>query len=194
MATKANADVSALIAAWSSGDQTALNHLIPEVYPELRRLARQHLCRRGSHSTLDSAAIVNEVYLRLIRSRGLHCESRPHFFATCAQIIRHIMVDHAREGQYAKRGGDAVHVALDEELLVGRAKGVEILALDDALKSLAKIDARKSLVVELRYFGGLSVEETAHVLQISAETVFRDWRMARSWLYRELTGRTDRRG
>lgn len=191
---KAPADVSALIEAWSNGDQAALNDLIPEVYPELRRVARQYLGRRASQHTLDSGALINEVYLKLVHARGLRCESRAHFFATCAQIIRRILVDHARSRQYAKRGGDIIQVSLDEALLGTRAREVEILALDDALTSLAKLDVRKSQVVELRYFGGLSVEETAEVLRISAETVYRDWRMAKTWLHRELTGTTDRSG
>jgi len=187
MSTKVPADVSALIAAWSKGDQAALNDLIPEVYPELRRVARQHLNRRPPDQTLDSAALINEVYLKLIHAHGLRCENRAHFFATCAQIIRRILVDHARRRQYAKRGGDAVQVALDEALLGTRSRGIEVLALDDALTSLAKLDSRKTQVVELRYFGGLSVEETAEVLGVSVETVYRDWKMAKTWLHRELT-------
>jgi RNA polymerase sigma factor (TIGR02999 family) len=188
---KAPADISALLAAWSDGDQAALNDLIPEVYPELRRVARRHLGRCTPHETLDSAAVINEVYLKLVQARGLRCENRAHFFATCAQIIRRILVDHARTRQYIKRGGDAVQVSLDEALLGTRAKGVEILALDQAVTSLSKLDSRKAQVVELRFFGGLSVEETAAFLQISVETVYRDWRMAKTWLHRELTGKAD---
>ena len=188
MASKGLTDVSALISAWSDGDQAALNDLIPVVYPDLRRIARWCLGRPAADHTLDSAALINEVYLKLVRARGLPCESRAHFFATCAQIMRRILVDHARNRRYAKRGGDVVQVSLDEALLGTRAKGVEILALDQALTSLAKLDARKSLVVELRFFGGLSVEETAAVLNVSMETVHRDWRLAKTWLHRELTG------
>ena len=193
MAAKAPADISALIEAWSNGDKAALNDLIPEVYPQLRRVARQQLGRRARQQTLDSAALINEVYLKLVRARGLRCEGRAHFFATCAQIIRRILVDHARSRQYAKRGGDAMQISLDEALLGTRAKGVEILRLDDALTSLTKLDVRKGQVVELRFFGGLSVEETAEVLGISVETVYREWRMAKTWLYRELIGPADPR-
>jgi RNA polymerase sigma factor (TIGR02999 family) len=136
--------------------------------------------------TLESASLVNEAYLKLIRARGIQCENRVHFFALCAQMIRRILVDHARGRRYAKRGGNEVRVPWEEALLGTRARGVEVLALDDALASLAKIDSRKGRVVELRFFGGLSVEETAQVLRISPQTVLRDWHMAKVWLSREL--------
>ena len=182
-------DITGLLAAWNEGNEEALNRLIPVVYPDLRRIARLHLARR--EHTLESAALVHEAYVKLIRARGIHCENRLHFFALCAQIIRHILVDHARKGRYAKRGGDQVRVPWEEALLGTRARGVELLALDDALASLAKVDARKGRVVELRFFGGLSVEETAEVLHISPQTVMRDWKMAKVWLLRELgTSRT----
>lgn len=185
-------DLSGLITAWSNGDAEALNELIPLVYPELRRIARQHL-RRNPNYTFQSAALVNEAYLKLVQAPGIHCESRAHFFALCAMTIRRILVDHVRKGRYQKRGGGAVKVPLEELLLGVRSRGVEVLALDDALASLSKIDPRKERVVELRYFGGLSVEETAEVLSISSETVMRDWRMAKMWLYRELNRRRDTR-
>ena len=184
MIPEGSQEITGLLAAWNEGNEEALSRLIPIVYPELRRIARLHLARRDQ--TLESAALVNEAYLKLIRARGIPCESRVHFFALCAQIIRRILVDHARKRHYAKRGGDAVRVPLEEALLGTRARGVEVLALDDALASLAKLDPRKSRVVELRFFGGLSVEETAEVLRISPETVLRDWRMAKVWLFREL--------
>lgn len=180
-------DISGLLVAWSNGDEEAIKDVIAAIYPQLRRIARQHLRHRAPDHTLESAALVNEAYLKLIRARGIRCESRAHFFALCAQMIRRILVDHARNRQYAKRGGDAVRVPLDETLLGTQARGVEVLALDEALRSLSKIDFRKGRVVELRYFGGLSAEETAEVLQISPETVLRDWRMAKTWLFRELT-------
>jgi RNA polymerase sigma-70 factor (ECF subfamily) len=180
-------DISGLLAAWSNGDAEALRGLIPVVYPELRRIARQHLGRVSPGHTLESAALANEAYLKLIRVKGLHCEHRAHFFALCAQMIRRILVDHARGHRSAKRGGDAVHVPLDEALLGAQARGVEVVALDEALSALSTIDARKGRVVELRYFGGLTVEETAGVLQISPETVQRDWKMAKAWLFRELS-------
>lgn len=179
-------EITKLLTAWSKGDEEALNRLIPVVYPELRRIARQHIARQQHDHTLESAALANEAYLKLIRAHGLHCQNRAHFFALCAQMIRRILVDYARKRRYAKRGGDAERVPLEEALLGTRALGVEVLALDDALLSLSRIDPRKSRVVELRYFGGLSVEETADVLHVSPETVMRDWKMAKSWLFREL--------
>jgi RNA polymerase sigma factor (TIGR02999 family) len=179
-------DVSTLLAAWSEGDEEALKRLVPAVYPEIRRIARQHLGRYARDHTLQSAALANEVYLKLIHSEGIHCESRTHFFALCAQMIRRILVDHARRAGSAKRGGDVVQVELEEALIGIRARGVEVLALDQALAELAKIDPRKVQVVELRFFGGLTIEETAEVLRISPETVRRDWKMARTWLFREL--------
>jgi RNA polymerase sigma-70 factor, ECF subfamily len=178
-------DITGLLATWSEGNEEALSRLIPVVYPELRRIARVHLARRDH--TLESAALVNEAYLKLIRARGIQCENRLHFFALCAQIMRRLLVDHARRFRYAKRGGDQVRVPLEETLLGTRARGVEVLALDDALASLAKRDPRKARVVELRFFGGLSVEETAEFLRISPETVLRDWKMAKVWLLRELS-------
>jgi RNA polymerase sigma-70 factor, ECF subfamily len=188
MALEGEQDITGMLVAWSHGDEAALKSLIALIYPELRRIARRHLGRR--EHTLESAAVANEAYLKLIRARGIQCENRTHFFALCAQVIRRILVDHARQGGAGKRGGDAVRIPMDEALLGTRARGVEVIALDEALSSLSKIDPRKSRVVELRYFGGLSVEETAEILQISAETVLRDWRMARTWRFRELTRRT----
>lgn len=147
-----------MLAAWNSGDAEALDRLMDLVYPELRRIARQYLehCRPGE--SLESAALANEVYLKLVRSGGIRCENRAHFLALCAQIIRRILVDHARRRRLAKRGGDAVRVPLDEVLLAAETSGIEVLALDEALNSLARIDPRKCQVVELRYFGGLSIE------------------------------------
>lgn len=179
-------EITGLLAAWSKGDEQALNSLIPVVYPELRRIARQLLAHRPPGHTLESAALANEAYLKLVQAQGIHCENRSHFFALCAQMIRRILVDHARKRLYAKRGGDAETVPLEEAVLGTRARGIEVLALDEALGSLSKVDPRKARVVELRYFGGLTIEETANILQISSETVMRDWKMAKSWLFREL--------
>ena len=184
-------DISGLIAAWGKGDEEALNRVVPLLYPELRRISRRHLARRSPGHTLDSAGLVNEAYLKLIRAGGIRCENRVHFLALCSQIMRRILVDHARDRGYAKRGGDAVRVSLDDVLLKTPARGIGLLALDKALDSLSRIDARKSRVVELRYFGGLSVEETAEYLSISPETVKRDWRMAKAWLFGALTGERD---
>jgi RNA polymerase sigma factor (TIGR02999 family) len=181
-------DISGLLRAWSDGDKQALEQLVAEVYPEIRRIARQRL--RGSpDQSLESAALANEAYLHLIAAPGVRCTNRAHFFALCAQIIRRIVIDHARKQRFAKRGGNAVRVPFEEGLLGARARGVDLIALDDALSALADIDPRKSQVVELRYFGGLTVEETAEVLNVSSDTVLRDWKMARAWLFREMTRR-----
>jgi RNA polymerase sigma-70 factor, ECF subfamily len=179
-------DISGLLVAWNGGDEGALEKLIPIVYPDLRRIARIHLARRAADDTLESAALVNEAYLKLVHSRGLVCNNRSHFFAVCAQMIRHILVDHVRNRRYAKRGGNLMHVSLHDELLGTRARGVDILALDEALTALAKVGARKVRVVEMRFFGGLSVEETAKVLGVSPETVMRDWNFAKAWLVSRL--------
>jgi RNA polymerase sigma-70 factor, ECF subfamily len=191
MAIESSRDVSGLIAAWGKGDERALSSLMPLVYPELRRIARQHLKRPNTGHTLESAALANEAYLKLVRAGSVRCESRVHFLALCSQIIRRILVDHARSRGYAKRGGNAERVPLDDALLGAQARGIEILVLDQALEALFKIDGRKGRVVELRYFGGLSVEETAKVLGISPETAKRDWKMAKTWLFGELTGEQD---
>jgi RNA polymerase sigma-70 factor, ECF subfamily len=187
MTPKVPPDISGLLVAWNKGDEEALSRLMPLVYPELRRIARRHLGRRPAGHTLESAALANEAYLKLIRAGGIQCDNRVHFLALCSQIMRRILVDHARGRGYAKRGGDAVRVPIDDVLLVAPARGIGLLALDEALNSLSKIDARKGRVVELRYFGGLSVEETAEFLKISPETVKRDWRMAKAWLFAKLT-------
>ena len=149
MSAQEPGDISRLLVAWNGGDERALEELIPIVYPELRRIARIHLARRASDDTLESAALVNEAYLKLVRSQGVPCHNRAHFFAVCAQMIRRILVDHARNRRYAKRGGSLVHVPLDDALLGTRARGVDILALDEALTSLAKVGSRKLRVVEM---------------------------------------------
>jgi len=180
-------EISTLLAAWSEGDEQALGSLMSLVYPQLRRIARQHLGRIQAGHTLESAALANEAYLKLIRAGTIRCESRVHFLALCSQIIRRILVDHARSRGYAKRGGQAERVPLDEVLLGAKARGIEILVLNEAIDSLAEIDPRKARVVELRYFGGLSVEETAEVLGVTPARVKRDWQKARTWLYGVLT-------
>jgi RNA polymerase sigma-70 factor (ECF subfamily) len=180
-------NITALLLAWRNGDEAAAKEVMSIAYPELRRIARRHLGHCAPDQSLESAALVNEAYIKLIHARKIRWEGRVHFFALCAQVIRQILVDHARKRRYGKRGGDAVQVPLEESLLGTRARSVEVLALDEALTALWKIDARKSRVVELRFFGGLTVDETADVLRISVETVLRDWRIARTWLFRELT-------
>ncbi len=169
----------------------ALNRLMDLLYPKLRRIAHRYLERRRAGESLESAALTNEAYLKLVRAGGIRCENRAHFLALCSQVMRRILVDHARRRRYAKRGGSALHVALDEALLAARSRGIEILALNEALDALAGIDRRKARVVELRYFGGLSIEETAGFLGVSVDTVKRDWRLARAWLLAELAGREE---
>lgn len=186
-------DITGILAAWNGGDMDALDRLVELVYPELRRLAHQHLRRRRADESLESAALANEAYLKLVRAGGIRCEGRVHFLALCSQIMRRILVDHARRQAFAKRGGDAVRVPLDDLLLLAHTRGVELLALDEALDGLARLDCRKSRLVELRYFGGLTIEEAAETLGVSVETVKRDWRMAKAWLFAVLTGNKDAR-
>jgi len=182
-------DITALLAAWNDGDADALDRLMEVVYPELRRIARRSLRRRRAGESVESAALANEAYLKLVGAGGIRCENRAHFLALCSQIVRRVLVDHARRRGFAKRGGGALFVTLDEALVAAQSRGIEVIALDEALEALARIDHRKSRVVELRYFGGLSIEETAEVLGVSVDTVKRDWRMARAWLLAELTGK-----
>ena len=179
-------EVSELVAAWNQGDEEALNRLMPLVYPELRRIARLQLGRRHSAQTLESAALANEAYLKLTRAGVIQCEGRVHFLALCSQIIRRILVDYARSRGYAKRGGGAPHLPLEEGLAAVTASQSGVLALDRALDSLAKFDSRKAKVVELRYFGGMTTEETAAALGVSPKTAKRDWQLAKAWLLREL--------
>lgn len=185
--TSIEENVSTLLRAWSDGDQNALDKLAPIVYDELRRLARYYLhLERPGHS-LQATALVNEAYLRLVDYKRMRWENRAHFFAVSAQLMRRILVDHARRHNL-KRGGGVQHVELEDTLVVGGDRSENLVALDDALQALARMDARKARVVELRFFGGLSVEETAEVLRISPVTVMRDWSSARAWLYREMGG------
>ena len=179
-------DISGLLAAWNKGDPEALGSLMEVVYPEVHRIAHLHLARRAPGHTLESAALANEAYLKLLRAGGIPCESRVHFLALCSQMIRRLLLDHARNRGYAKRGGDLVRVTLDEGQAAAAASGTGMFALDEALKSLAKIDARKARVVELRYFGGLTIEETADLLGVSVETAKRDWKLAKAWLFAAL--------
>jgi RNA polymerase sigma factor (TIGR02999 family) len=184
-------EISVLLKAWGNGDQAALDRVTPLVYAELHRMARRHM-RKERENTMQTTALVHEAYLRLVDAKGLACQDRAHFFALSAQIMRRILVDAARARVSAKRGGDAPPldhseaVNLDEIAGNVSQKSAEVLALDQALHELARVDARKASVIELRFFGGLSVEETAEVLQISAQSVMRDWKLARAWLVREL--------
>jgi len=179
-------EITELLLAWREGDDQALDRLMPLVQAELHRLAHCYMAGERAGHPLQTTALINEAYLRLIDSSRVRWQSRSHFFAVAAQLMRRILVDVARARHKRKRGGDAVQVSLDEALILSPQPGPDLIALDDALTSLATFDARKSRVIELRFFGGLSVEETAEVLGISAATVMRDWGLARIWLLREL--------
>jgi len=187
MALSSTHEITKLLIAWGEGDEAALEKLTPLVYQELRRLAKRYMRRENTDHTLQATALVNEAYLRLIEQKNVRWQNRAHFFAISAQLMRRILVDMARARRYSKRGGDARRVPLDEALVVSKERGEDLVALDDALQSLAVIDPRKSRVVELRFFGGLSVEETAELLKVSPDTVMRDWKMAKVWLHRELS-------
>ena len=180
------AEVSGLLQAWSDGDQTALDQLAPIVYDELRRLARHYLRRERPDHSLQATALVNEAYLRLIDYKHMRWENRAHFFAVSAQLMRRILVDHARR-RNQKRGRGVEHVELEETAVIGGGRTANLVALDDAMQALARLDPRKARVVELRFFGGLSVEETAEVVKVSSVTVMRDWSTARAWLHREMS-------
>ncbi|HMD98956.1 MAG TPA: sigma-70 family RNA polymerase sigma factor [Terriglobia bacterium] len=180
--------VTQLLKAWSEGEQSAIEKLIPIVHDELHCLAQRYMANERPGHTLQTTALVNEAYLRLVDSAHTSWQNRAHFFAVCAQAMRRILVDWARSRQAMKRGGHIRPLQLDEGLAVAETPGADLVALDEALKALAAVDPRKSQVVELRFFGGLSVEETAEVLKVSNETVLRDWRLAKSWLRRELSG------
>jgi len=179
-------DVSTLLRAWSDGDQAALENLTPIVYEELRRLARYYMGRERSGHSLQATALVNEAYLKLVDCKRMRWENRAHFFAVSAQLMRRILVDHARRHNQ-KRGAGVQHVELEDSAIVGATRDEDLVALDEAMHALAQIDARKAQVVELRFFGGLSVEESAEVLKVSPVTVMRDWSTARAWLYREIS-------
>ncbi|MFL6209566.1 MAG: sigma-70 family RNA polymerase sigma factor [Pyrinomonadaceae bacterium] len=181
-------EVTRLLVAWGDGDRAALDKLLPLVYAELRRLAHRYMNRERPHHTLQTSALVNEAYLRLVDQKDVRWQNRAHFFGIAAQMMRRILVDYARGRGYQKRGGDdALRVDVDEAMIVSAERAAEVVALDDALARLAEIDARKSQLVELRFFGGLSIEETAEVLQVSPGTVMRDWTLAKAWLRRELS-------
>jgi len=179
-------EITSLLKAWSEGDETALDALIPLVYDDLHRAAHSYMARESPDNTLQTTALVNELYLRLSGGRPTTVNDRGHFFAVCATVMRRILTDLARARKSQKRGGAAEHLPLDEEILVSHNPRVDLLDLDAALTRLAAVDERQARVVELRFFGGLSVEEAAEVLQVSPETVHRDWRQAKEWLQREL--------
>jgi len=182
-------DVTALLRKWTSGDKAAIDQLTPLIYGELRRLAHRHLRRERRDHTLQSTALVHEAWLRLVDQKQAKWQDRAHFFAVSAQMMRRILVDHARAQQRDKRGGGAQVLALDEAIGLPRQRSLELIALDDALHDLARLDARQSQVIELRFFAGLSIDETAEALGISKATANRDWITGRAWLLRELDRR-----
>ena len=178
-----------LLVAWSKGDPIALDQLMPLVEGELRRIAGAYFVRENREHTLQPTALVNEAYVRLIDQRRVDWQNRAHFFAVAARLMRRILVDHARGRHRAKRGGGKPNITLDEGLILSPERSAEIIALDEALANLSSMDARKGQVVEMRFFGGMTAEETAQALNISPNTVMRDWRLAKAWLHRELDGR-----
>lgn len=180
-------EVTQLLQAWSNGDEQALERLIPLVHKELHRLAGRYMAGESPGHTLQTTALVNEAYLRLVDVKDVSWQNRAHFFGVSAQLMRRILVDLARSRHSLKRGGNANTLSLEEGLIVSPERGADLVALDDALKALASIDNRRSRVVELRFFGGLSVEEAAEVLKVSPETVMHDWKLAKAWLLRELS-------
>jgi len=180
-------DITRLLHAWSEGDERALDALMPLVYDELHRAAHFQMAREASDNTLQTTGLVHEVYLRLLGAREVDWQNRAHFHAVCATLMRRILIDFARARKSQKRGGSAEHLPLDDDILVSRTPRVDLLALDEALTALAAVEQRQARVVELRFFGGLDVKETAAVLQISPETVHRDWRLAKEWLLHELS-------
>jgi len=185
-------EVTQLLITWSNGDKAALDQLIPLVHAELRRLARHHMGRENPGHTLQTSALINEAYLRLVDQQNVPWQNRAHFFAVSAQVMRHILIDHARSHAYAKRGGGVRKVPLDEAVALNDRRANELIALDDALNILAALDTRKSQIIELRFFGGLSIEETAEALKISPITVTREWRSAKAWLRREMNRDSDK--
>ena len=187
MGTVENPDVTRLLQEWSAGDRGELDQLMPEVYNELRRLAQAYLSRGRPGQTLQPTALVNEAYLKLAAARGIKWQNRAHFIGMAAQLMRFILVDYCRGKRFQKRGGGALRVTLDDHVAGPRDGGAELLALDLALRKLEAQDARKCRIAELRYFAGLSVEETAEALNVSVATVMREWRLARAWLQRELS-------
>jgi RNA polymerase sigma factor (TIGR02999 family) len=185
-ASSSSTRINRLLADWGQGNEEARDALIPVVYGELRRLARRHLWRERPDHTLQSAALVNEAYLRLVRQDVPQWQNRAHFFGVAAQLMRHILVDHARNRMAAKRGGSAPRLVLDPELAPAQNPGIDLVALDDALGRLSTLDPQQGRLIELRFFGGLSIEETAVVLGVSPATVKREWATARAWMRREL--------
>ncbi len=188
MVKDASHQITLLLIDWSKGDELALEQLMPLVYDELRQMARRYMRRQPSGHTFQTTELIHEAYLKLAKQDGQNWQNRAHFFGVAAQAMRHILVDYARSKNSQKRGGLAQKITLEENLIVSAQRPEEVVRLDDALKQLAVLDERKSRVVEMKFFGGLNVEEIAEVLKVSPETVKRDWRFSRTWLLRELSG------
>ena len=186
MSNSSNRSVSQLLAAWSDGDQTALDQLTPLVYDELHRVARRYMRRESPAHTLQTSALVNEAYLRLVDQKNIRWQNRSHFFGIAAKLMRRILVDHARAHARAKRGGEAQKLSLDEKAGMSKEQVVDLVAIDEALSKLAEFDPHKSRIVEMKFFGGLSTDEIAECLNVSSRTIEREWRKAKAWLKREL--------
>jgi RNA polymerase sigma factor (TIGR02999 family) len=186
MTTMSPQEVTQLLADWSRGDKSALDKLFPLVHAELRRIAQRQISQERPGHTLQATALVNEVYLKLAGQKGFELQDRAHFFAVCAQVMRHILVDYARTRTREKRGGDAIKVSLDEVAVISDQQAEQIVALDEALQTLERLDPQKGKIVELRYFAGLSIEETAKLLDTSPRTVRREWQRSKAWLYRMI--------
>ena len=186
MPATSSQEVTRLLADWGKGDKSAFDKLFPLVHAELRRIAQRQMSQERPGHTLQATALVNEAYLKLAGHEGFEWRDRAHFFAVCAQVMRHILIDHARSRSREKRGGGAIQVSLNDALVIEEDQAADLLALDEALSTLERMDPQKGRIVELRYFGGLSVEETAEVLNVSARTVRREWRRAKAWLYRMI--------
>ena len=191
MGAPSSSEVTGLLRAWGRGDEGALQRLMPLVYDQLHAAARRYMAGERAGHTLQTTALIHETYLRLVDIRHVQWQDRAHFLAVCAQLMRRILIDFARSRGYQKRGGAALHVNFDEKLVIRNEPDFNLVALDDALNRLAQMDERKSRVVELRFFGGLGVKETAEVMKVSADTVMRDWKLAKVWLLRELRGGVD---
>src|SRR5215213_1521830 len=189
MPPQSSKQITRLLVAWGDGDDAALNQLAPLIHAELHRLAHQYMSRERPGHLLQATALVNEAYLRLIDWKNVKWQNRAHFFGVSANLMRRVLVDYARSRNYQKRGGGAHKVPLEEAAVISEERAADFVALDDALNSLAEVDPRKSRIVELRFFGGLGVEETAEVLSVSPRTVMREWSLAQAWLYRELSRR-----
>jgi RNA polymerase sigma factor (TIGR02999 family) len=190
MGAPSSSEVTGLLRAWGRGDEDALQKLMPLVYDQLHAAARRYMAGERVGHTLQTTALIHETYLRLVDIRRIQWQDRAHFLAVCAQLMRRILIDFARSRAYQKRGGATPHINFDEKQLVMPEPDFNLVALDDALNRLAQVDERKSKVVELRFFGGLGVKETAEVMKVSADTVMRDWKLAKVWLLRELRGGT----